>query len=194
MLGFSPSLPSSFLALFKLISLFYQHSRWSMLGIQSNKFTNHLKKHTRAQAGSLLFVWFIFKGLDGGQIPSWCNPALLYWLLHHQATSGQVLTAATWLLGKHWEKIWPTHHFMHVKWQPSFLPPAEGKDSAAFPGCHHKQDAEGTSQNVLWNTVGQDLKQRRAESTEIHLQNTSFHLCTQLFWGRAKGMLCLHTL
>lgn len=70
MLGFSPSLPSDFLALFKLISLFYQHSRWSMLGIQSNKFTNHLKKHTRAQAGSLLFVWFIFKGLDGGQTPA----------------------------------------------------------------------------------------------------------------------------
>lgn len=50
-LGFSPSLPSGFLALLKLISLFHQqHSMWSVLGIQSNKFMNHLKKHTRAQA------------------------------------------------------------------------------------------------------------------------------------------------
>lgn len=59
MLGFSPSLPSGYLALFKLISLFYHHSRWSMLGIQSNKLMNHLKKHTRAQAESVLFGLFL---------------------------------------------------------------------------------------------------------------------------------------
>lgn len=58
-LGFCPSLPSGFLALFKLVSLFCQHSRWSMLGIQSNKFMNHLKKHTRAQVDSMLFRLYL---------------------------------------------------------------------------------------------------------------------------------------
>lgn len=192
--AFLPLLLQVFLAVLKLVSLFYQHSRWSMLGIQSNKFMNHLKKHTRAQAESVLFVRVIFKDIDRAQIPTCCNPALLTGFNSSRLLLVRSSPLQLGCQGNTGRRPDLPVTLCVLNDNHLFSPPAEGKDSAGLPGCHHKQDAQKTSKNVLWTTVGQDLKQRRAESTETHLWNTGFHLCTQLFWGCAKGMLCLHTL